>query len=218
METNEALLDENVDVHEPPAMDEMWKWLEEVFTTGADLEEQIEKAIFTEVFVLLHKAGPDEARRYKALGEMHKFAKWLEQKRSRQERTEVQKRRLDLLQTAQEIKLQAIQLRQVETASRVPARVKDVKIEDVKAEKAKAERPASQDRKPQPPQNNDTEPAAPGIPQEPAKRKQPRLVPRAKRKGGWRRGRLHGTRTRRRIALGERWRPAIAGPYRPPKK
>ncbi len=83
---------------------------EAAIESGADLEEVVEKAIRIQVFGLLRAAGDDEPRRYRALAEMQKFAKLLEQKRSRKERTAAQQRRLDLLQTAQEMKLRQMEM------------------------------------------------------------------------------------------------------------
>ena len=85
---------------------------------GADLEKIVEKAIGAQVFGLLREAGADERRRYKALAELQKFAKLLEQKRNREERTKVQQQRLALLQAGQQAKL-----RDMETKSQVPAQV-----------------------------------------------------------------------------------------------
>src|SRR5579872_2569488 len=85
--------------------------------SGVGLEEIVEKAICVQVSGMLRDAK-DEASRSRALAELHKLAKLLEQKRNRKERTSIQQERLRLLQLQQETKL-----RQMEIKVAAPARI-----------------------------------------------------------------------------------------------
>jgi len=132
---------------------------------GADLEKIVEKAICAQVFGLLREAGADERRRYKALAELQKFAKLLEQKRSREERTKVQQQRLALLQVGQQVKLRAM-----EAKSQVPAKIAPAKViapDKITPTKIEATRA--------------TEPSVPATPATPAK--PPEKVPPEKTQG-----------------------------------
>src|SRR5579872_3521698 len=123
MQTNQEPMGKNVEAPEPAAPFEPSDWAMQVLESGEELDEVVEHVMFLELVSLLRATGGDEPGRYKALAEMHKFAKLLEQKRSRKERTENQKRRLDLVQAAQEIKLREIKLREMRMTAKPTAEI-----------------------------------------------------------------------------------------------
>ena len=185
MQTNQEWIDEDIDddvevdeaaegdAPQPSIMEKLSEWLEQVFESGADLEAEVEKAIFIELFSLLQEAGRDEPRRHKAIAKMLKFAKRMEQKRTRQDRTAFQNRCLDILQTEQEIKL-----RQMEMTSHPPAKAQGYNAQEPKAKEPEPRQPQISKQTPNKAEGNNREPVPPesapsGIAQEPRKLEQP---------------------------------------------
>ncbi len=163
MQINQEPLGKNVEAPEPSTPFEASDWAMQVLESGEELDEVVEHVMFLELVSLLRATGGDESCRYKALAEMHKFAKLLEQKRSRKERTENQKRRLDLVQAAQEIKLREIKLRETRMTSQPAAQVQ-------KSEPTQFPNKANE---PIPPKLVPPNPVPPGIAQESTKLERP---------------------------------------------